>query len=305
MTAPTTPPTPTTGDTTQTSPSAGTTPTTDPGITFRRTTPLRAANAVLYQQFVDALNTGDHERIGQLIAPSFVDHHPGSEISGLASYQAAIREARESLRVQVEPEEILQVDEMVITRVRLTGKHVGTVMGVPPTGRTLQWSSIELWRVSNGKLVERWAQDDLLGLRGQLQGDNENIALVRRLVEVVNARDHDALDELFAPSFVNHDPSWDVHDADELKGLLRAAVEALDVTAGLDAVHPAEGGRVIAHFTFTGRHVGRLLGRMPSGREVEWTGVEVYRMAGGKIAERWSQADTTGLMRQLGVPLPR
>lgn len=281
----------------------------EPSPAIRRTTPARAANAVLYQQFVDALNTDDHDRIGQLIAPGFVDHHPGFDISGLASYQAAIREVRESLRLEAEPEDILQIDDMVVTRVRLSGRHTGTVMGIPPTGRPVEWSTIEIWRVSNGRFTERWAQDDLLGLRHQLTGDGdgdaENIALARRVSEVVNARDYDAMDELFDPSFVDHNPAWNVRSLDELKGVIRAAVDALDFTANLDDLYAADGGRVIMHITFTGRHVGPFLGRMPTGRDVEWTSTEVYRMAGGKVVERWTQADTAGLMRRLGIPLPQ
>src|SRR5512135_1872121 len=150
-------------------------------------------SAELYQRFLEALNTGNYGRMDQLIAPDFVDHHPGFDINGLDSYKAALSEARESLQLQAEAEDILQTDDKVITRVRLTGTHVGTFMGIPRTGRRVTWGTIEMWRVSGGRFAERWAQDDLLGLREQLSMSAENIALVRRVSDVVNAREYGAM----------------------------------------------------------------------------------------------------------------
>jgi hypothetical protein len=37
---------------------------------------------------------------------------------------------------------------------------------------------------------------------------------------------------------------------------------------------------------------------------VTWTGVSVYRVAGGAIAEDWNSADFLGLLQQLGVVPP-
>lgn len=271
---------------------------------IRRTSPLRQANAVLYQQFLEAMNMGDQERIGQLMTPTFVDHHPGFEINGLACFQEAVREVRAALRFQGDAEDILQIDDQVITRVRWRGTHVGTILGIPSTGRQVEWTSIEIWRVSNGKFAERWAQEDLLGLRDQLAGNTENLALVRRVADALNARDHDTLDELLAPSFVDHNPVCDARSLDEFKSVVGASVEAFDFTTDLDQLYAADGSRVVAHVTCTGRHVGSAFGRLPTGRDIEWTSTEVYRIADGKIAERWVQADVAALMRQVGVPLP-
>jgi len=39
----------------------------------------------------------------------------------------------------------------------------------------------------------------------------------------------------------------------------------------------------------------------PSGKPITLTGISIDRFAGGQIVERWSQLDTLGLLRQLGV----
>jgi predicted ester cyclase len=129
--------------------------------------------------------------------------------------------------------------------------------------------------------------------------------VTRRVSEVVNTRQYDAIDELFGEHFVDHNPAWNVQSLEELKGIIRAAHEALDFTANLDGLFPAGNDKVVMLITFTGRHIAPFFGIEPTGKEVTWTSTEVYRLEDGKVVERWTQADTTGLMAQIGVPLPQ
>ena len=268
------------------------------------TTPSTSGSA-LYNRFLTAFNAGDLTAVATVIAPDFEDHHPGFDISGVDSYLAALRNAHETLQIQGELLEVLESGDRVVTRVRLTGKHVGSVLGVEPTGRDVAWETTEVWRVADGAFAERWAVDDLLGLRTQISPEEDNVRVVRRVSDVVNARDYDAMDELFSPSFVDRNPAWSVESLEELKGIIRAAHEALDFTANLDALYAAGPDRVNMHITFTGRHVGTFFGVEPTGKAVEWTSLEVYRLEDNKVVERWVQADTAGLMAQVGVPLPQ
>lgn len=267
-------------------------------------------NVALYQRLLRALNNADYGEVAEVIAPAFEDHHPGFDVHGLEAYQDAVRSAHDALRLHAELDEALAVDDKVITRCHLTGEHLGTAMGMPATGRRVAWTTTEIWRVADGKLVERWAQDDLLGLReqlglpAQLSADTENIELIRHLNDVVNERRYDDMDELFASSFVDHNPAWSVRDLAELKDIMRSAHEALDFTSHQDLIYVGDGGKVIIHITCIGRHVKPFFGQDPTGEGVRWTSIEVFQFENGKIAERWVQADTTGLMRQVGVPLP-
>lgn len=267
--------------------------------------PRAAADGVaLYTAFLAAFNDGDEQRITRLLAADFRDHHPGFAVTDIDTYLAALRESRSALELHADLVEAFPAGDRVVVRARLAGRHAGRALGQPPTGREVAWETTEIWRVADGRLAERWAQDDLLGLREQLSPDAENVALIRRLNDVVNERRYDAMDELFAPGFVDNNPAWSVQDLQELKGIIAAAHQALDFTSHHDLIYPAEGGKVVIHITFTGRHVGPFFGQQPTGRQVSWTSIEAYRIEGGRIAERWVQADTTGLMRQVGVPLP-
>lgn len=261
-------------------------------------------NVALYRRFLDAFNANNTTEVTAVIAPSFTDHHPGFDIDGRESYLEALAGAHDNLQIQGELLDILPSGDKVTTRVRLTGKHVGPLLGVEATGKDVSWETNEIWRAENGVFVERWAVDDLLGLRAQIGTEDDNVALAQRVSDVVNARQYDAMDELFSVDFVDHNPAWSVQSLDELKGIIRAAHEALDFTANLDALYAAGPDRVNMHITFTGRHIAPFFGIEPTGKEVTWTSLEVYHMVDNKVVERWVQADTTGLMAQIGVPLP-
>ncbi|MGF1431497.1 ester cyclase [Kitasatospora sp. LaBMicrA B282] len=262
------------------------------------------ANLDLYHRFLDALNRNDAKEIEAVIDPAFKDHHPGFDIDSLAVYQEALKGAHEALDLKGELEEAFTVDDKIVTRVKLTGTHRGEVLGIPATGVAVSWTTTEIWRAEGGLLVERWAQDDLLGLKAQLARAAENVAVVQRVSDAVNAHRYDDLDELFGPSFHDNNPAWSVASLEELKGIIIGAHEALDFHAHLDALYAADPDKVIMHITFTGRHVGPFFGIEPTGKEVTWTSLEVYRLENLKVVERWVQADTAGLMRQIGVELP-
>ena len=44
------------------------------------------------------------------------------------------------------------------------GTHSGTFLGVPPTGRTVAFDTIDVFRVRDGRLTDHWGVADLLGL---------------------------------------------------------------------------------------------------------------------------------------------
>ena len=132
----------------------------------------------------------------------------------------------------------------------------------------------------------------------------ENKALVRRVFEqMFNEGNLDVADELLAPGYVDHDPSLpqDVHGPEGFKeyvGMYRAAFPDLHVQIQ-DQL--AEGDRVATRWTGTGTHNGELAGITPTGKQVTLPGMEIVRIANGKLVEGWEGYDSGTLMRQLGV----
>ena len=133
----------------------------------------------------------------------------------------------------------------------------------------------------------------------------ENKSIVRRFFEVGPSRgDLQAANELLAPDFVLHVPlpcSPGVRGMDEVVSACRAAFQGLDVTVE-DMV--AEDDMVAARFTARGIHMGAFMGLPPTGKPITMTGMEIFRLERGKIAELWGEANLLGLMQQLGILPP-
>lgn len=59
--------------------------------------------------------------------------------------------------------------------------------------------------------------------------------------------------------------------------------------------------KVTVWITLNGKHTDTFFGVPATGKPVSCTSIEIMRFENGKIAERWVQADTAGLMKQLGI----
>jgi len=149
----------------------------------------------------------------------------------------------------------------------------------------------------------------LIALGGVFQtatADTEaNKAIAIRQEEHVNTGDTAIADEVFATHMVNHDPTNPhVLDLDSYKGLIAATRTAMpDFHVTIEDM-VAEEDKVAKRWTATGTQEGQLAGIPPTGRQVTFTGITIYRFAGGKIVEMWWSVDTLGLMQQLGVITP-
>lgn len=117
-----------------------------------------------------------------------------------------------------------------------------------------------------------------------------NKALIRRIFEeVIPAGDPAAMRDLVAPDFLDHDP---------LPGQPAGAGGAEYVVSTMHTAHPdlqftiddlvAEADRVAIRWTLRGTNTGPMLGRPPSGQPVELAAIVIFRIADGRLAERWA-----------------
>ena len=134
-------------------------------------------------------------------------------------------------------------------------------------------------------------------------------ALVRRFLEEIHNKGNlVAVEEFIHHDHVRHTNQTagggrDFHGPEGFRqavGAFRRAFSGIHFTE--DGLF-ADGDVVVLRWTFRGTHTGEFNGMPPTGRTVTATGVDILRIADGKIVERWAYDDGS-LMRQLAIPSP-
>jgi len=125
--------------------------------------------------------------------------------------------------------------------------------------------------------------------------------LVRRFYERAVAGDLGCLEEILASDYVDHNVTTSVKGPgvarERILGVRGAFPDLmLQVTDQI-----AEGDRVVSVVVARGTHTGEWRGIPPTGRTIDMKGINIDRIAGGRIVEHWGHADLLGILVQLGV----
>ncbi len=130
----------------------------------------------------------------------------------------------------------------------------------------------------------------------------ENKAIFRSIMDVVNSGNLGKADEVFDANYVEHSAAPDqapgVEGFKQLISMFRSAFPDLNSTVE-DLI--AEGDKVVGRVTASGTHKGELMGIAPSGNQVTISEIHIIRIAGGKVVEHWGIVDQLGLMQQIGA----
>jgi predicted ester cyclase len=131
----------------------------------------------------------------------------------------------------------------------------------------------------------------------------ESKQLIRRFyAEVVGGGDYSNLDSFVAADYVDRNAA---EESSRGPDVVRAHLEAIrttlpDFTIEIEDIF-AEGDHIITRVTGRGTHLGEWMGIKPTGREVRLKGINIDRVDRGRIAEHWGEADTIGMLMQMGV----
>ena len=289
------------------------------GMMVQLTAPQEEINKVIAKRIYDEIwNQGNLAIADEIFATDF----DTEEYKQLVSmYHAAFPDAHYTVEDQ------MAEGDLVATRLTAIGIHTGELMGIPPTGAQVTVTETSIVRIADGKIVELWHNYDELGMMQQMgvvdpagredyswgvpsevtgdPGDPEaNKTIVARFLdETWNQQNLGAVDELMSPDIVEHLAT----------GGISVGIEAQKQTmTGYFATFPdihvtindmvAEGDKVAKRWTCTGTHQGELMGIPPTGRQVTFTGITIYRFADSKIVELWWAWDVMGMMQQLTAP---
>jgi serine phosphatase RsbU (regulator of sigma subunit)/predicted ester cyclase len=130
--------------------------------------------------------------------------------------------------------------------------------------------------------------------------EEKNKELARRFVEAQAKGDLDAVDQMLAPDFVNHNilvPGQEPDREDYLRGI-SAYKAALSPGRLIIEDQVAGGDKVVTRILAYATHDrGELMGVAPSGRELTNRGIEIHRIVEGKIAEEWGMGTLATKLR--------
>ena len=130
---------------------------------------------------------------------------------------------------------------------------------------------------------------------------SETRTLVQSFVDAVNAADDEALASLLHDDFVDRTPNpLQGTGRDAFVNKIRQLRTAFsDLSLRVEQV-VADGDRVTFLWTLTGTNDGSFADQDPTGINVEFAGMNLERVAAGKVVEHWSIHDALSLFHQLG-----
>lgn len=132
-----------------------------------------AENLKVVLAFVEAVNKWDLNAAKATVNPSsYVEHNPAwgaIGFDGTVQTYTMIRASLPDLTFIPDEDNSFAADDKVVVRGTVTGTHTGEpLFGVPASGKKLDWTGIDISRVTDGKITERWLCADILRLMTQL-----------------------------------------------------------------------------------------------------------------------------------------
>ncbi len=127
-------------------------------------------NKAFIRRFIEQFNIGAPAATEDFFAPDCLACIPGSfeptNLDGFRQFVNLLYTAFPDLQHRVEAQ--IAENDYVVTRVTVRGSHTGYFQGIAPTGKQVIITDIIITRIKEGKILELWAQFDVLGLLQQL-----------------------------------------------------------------------------------------------------------------------------------------
>ncbi len=131
----------------------------------------------------------------------------------------------------------------------------------------------------------------------------ENMAVIRRIIQAFNDRDLTVVPRLVTSGFVRHDLAGafvDVKGREEVGDFMQLVLKALpDVHVTIEDLFATE-DRAAMRITVTGTHQGEFQGIAPTGKKIKFSSFNLYRFEEEKLAEFWQLIDVANFLRQIG-----
>jgi steroid delta-isomerase-like uncharacterized protein len=150
-------------------------------IGFAAATPaLSQASAPreIAEAFAKTLSAHDMAAFAALFADDYVNHQMSAAAppppQGVTAKQGTVGFFGARLKglpdLSVSIEAMLATEDHCAASFVYTGTHKDVYLGVQPTGKSLRFTSCDIFRIANGKIAEHWGMGDIAGQLAQLKG---------------------------------------------------------------------------------------------------------------------------------------
>lgn len=140
---------------------------------------IAAANKELVRRFYkEVFVDWNMALVDEVVSPQFrsQDWPEGGPTGpqGFREFYSAIRSAVPDGRYEVD--DLIAEGDKVVVRWRLVGTHKGDFRGIAPTGRAITLKGVAIYRLEDGKLMERWVVSDLHGLLEEIGRSSAHVS---------------------------------------------------------------------------------------------------------------------------------
>lgn len=133
---------------------------------------LQEANNPVARRLADEVfSRGDMRTFDEIFAENYVNHNmpvpgvPGTK-KGFRQVVLATRKAFPDVRVKAA--DIVAEGDFAVFHDTVQATSQGDFLGIPPTGKRLEWTEIHFLRIAEGRIVAHWGNFDQLGILIQL-----------------------------------------------------------------------------------------------------------------------------------------
>jgi predicted ester cyclase len=127
--------------------------------------------AVVRRVYDEVINQGRLDVAAEVTTPATQVHvpfaHPGHGTTGLQKIASGLLEGFPDIRVEID--DIFGVDDKVVVRWRTSRQtHTGAYRGLPPTGKEVRVTAIQVFRMKDERIAEFWMEMDQLNAVRQM-----------------------------------------------------------------------------------------------------------------------------------------
>ena len=113
----------------------------------------------------EIIGNGNLDVVDQIFSSDYVVHTGDKDYKGtqfVRRFVNQLRSAIPDIRV-VEVEILMQKDDTITWQRTLSGTHQASMMGIPPSGKSVEWRDMLVTRFDGEQIIEEWAVSDLAG----------------------------------------------------------------------------------------------------------------------------------------------